>query len=330
MPASFFPRGLPGPCHLILLVFLAVTACDSNAQISYKNMPHHSVQLQLPWYGPGSALLNPAGIGFTNHAFLQVGHFSSVSGKDIHRVYQAAVATGELLPFILAAGLGGYSNGSKIDGSNALRLNRYYAPSIAIATPDGGPLSRSLSIGMAFPIHAFNAFGVVESFAYGADLGIHWSGQNQEFFGRPQLGLAVANLVRPEADLPADMEGYLLPRAYSALLTWTSPGNLAELHAEYQFTVWDSKEHQGRSDRSELRSWGMEVRPWEYLGFVVQRTRNGPVSFGSSVRLVRPAFRAAVHVTHDRFRRVRPSWLQDDGQDEGRGYLVSFFAGMEY
>jgi hypothetical protein len=288
------------------------------------------MQLQLPWHGPGSALLNPAGIGSTNHAFLQVGRFSSVSGKDLHRVYQAAVATGDLLPVLLAAGFGGYSNGSIIDGSNALYLERYYAPSIAIATPDGGLLSRSLSLGMAFPIHAFNAFGVVESFAFGVDLGIHWAGPALERYGRPQLGLAIANLVRPEIDLPADREEYMLPRAYSALLTWTSPGSLAELHAEYQFTAWDPEEGPARSDRSELRSWGVEVRPWEYVGFVLQRTRNGPVSLGSSVRLAHPALRAAIHLAHDRFRRVWPAWLQGIGEDEGRGYLLSFFVGMEY
>jgi hypothetical protein len=264
-----------------------------------------------------------------------LGISSAVSGKGSFLCWQLAGALAEArtgLPVGIAAGFGGWSNNSVIDGSNAVYEESLIFPGLAVAWRPGFAGLASLSLGAAIPIHKYNAFGAVESRSNALDLGLlaGFSPGGSSL----QAGFAYHNVLRPEVRFPDGRGVYKIGEWASISLAWVPPGRWARLHWEWHLPDVRREKLLLHFQEVEVNAWELEWRPRPMVGLKFERTRSGgQSSWGLILRPEQAPLKALyleVNAGHDRFRPSAPAWLFGKAPDEGRGASIglSLGAGM--
>jgi hypothetical protein len=279
-----------------------------------------SSQFMLPWDGPGAATFNPALLSETRRYDARLAFHQSVSGKSEVDFYQGAAR----IYGGLFAGLAYFSNGSAIDGSNAVYETYILTPMIAYCLDSIAGSGYSFAAGIALPKHGFLAFGAVETPASALDMGLSLLWPSMGRAGSLQTGLIVRNLFAGQVTLPDDNPESIQSRYdalrvnYDASILLSGVAGLIDLYAEMNLEEpLDPREGPVRDGIPFFKSLGAAIRPIPMVGFKIERTWLQQWTTGADFRYPVNDFLvlgAEMNLAHDAFL---------SGRDEGRGYLWS-------
>lgn len=322
------------PMHSLLPALL-IAAQASLGQLSYREDGNVSAaQRVLPSTGAAAALSNPAALDETRRLHLQNGEIQSISGKLDRNFIHASVAPLGFIrpdfPFGFALGFAGTWIDSYLDNSNAVYREMTFAPSFALFWHGDRDRLKSVSLGFAFPIQGFNAFGAVKSIGYSLDLGI--LGSVPVGRSRLAMGAALRNLANPEVKLPDGRGYYEVPGWTEASLHWTSPEKRWDLHLEHFISESQATGGPSESEMG-INGWEVEFRPIPLVGVKVERPRAGSLTgFGTVFRPAFASWRTHFELTlgHDKFSIPGMSWLFGETMDEGRGYVFAYSLGAGF
>lgn len=209
--------------------FAILTTLASVALTFAETSPYkpHAYQ-QNDWfseYGENTALyVNPASIAENDQIEVAVGLFQTISGK----AGQEFISAVHPFDYNHSLGLTVFENGSPVDGSSSSYIENAYTLGYAYRLPWFFPngLSNKLAIGVNGTLIQFNAFGVVKSFGFGADVGLSYNPFSTSRWGHLQLGLSLQNALQPTVKLPDNgpsatgNSSYKIPQNLNTSLFW--------------------------------------------------------------------------------------------------------------
>lgn len=308
------------------------------------------MQFLLPWDGPGAALFNPAFLAETQQTYGIAGSYSPTNeGEWLHPVdfsggapfmrIDDLHAMGQLSARImpnLFLGLHWHGSGIAIDGSVAIFEKGTLTPSLAYRIYLGQDQSIPLSLGVAIPTHAFNAFGAVLSNSTSLDLGLLTAIPTRAM-GRFKFGLALQNLIPVEAKLPDNNGSYEVhPWTADASVLWTVPGGELDVFvkagAEKERDCSESCPNRGdfwvglrvgdnRLVNLDIRNYGLEYRPLPWLGLKLEEPWSEQYLVWGSVFRLKPILGIDIEVelnlAHPKLLDPRPDSFREGADDIG-------------
>ncbi len=305
--------------RFVTLTTLVGAALAFAAPSPYK--PH--AYQQNDWfaeYGDNTALyVNPASIAENDQIEVAVGLFQTISGK----AGQEFITAVHPFDYNHSLALSVFENGSAIDGSNAVYLENAYSLGYAYRLPWFFPngLSNKLALGINATLIQFNAFGVIKSFGYGADLGLSYNPFSTSRWGHLQLGLAMQNVLQPKVKLPDGNGEYKIPQNLNTSFFWRGFDYHLELAGSVSMIDFAHVTTEGPGSGKEIVP---TIRATYYLspllGLKIKYTKLGYPVIGATVNVKRVnLFRYLqldLDMSHD----------QLTSQDEGRGFVWNFKA----
>ncbi|HLP40966.1 MAG TPA: tetratricopeptide repeat protein, partial [Fibrobacteria bacterium] len=305
--------------RIFALTTLAGAAFAFGQQVaSYK--PH--AYQQNDWfseYGENTAMyVNPASIAENDQIEVAVGLFQTISGK----AGQEFISAVHPFDYNHSLGFSVFENGSKIDGANSSYIENAYTLGYAMRMPWFLPsgIANKLALGVNATLIQFDAFGVVRSFGYGADIGIGYNPFSTSRWGHLQLGLSVQNILQPKVEL-SEGGTYKIPMNFNGSLFWRGFNNRLELAASGSMIDVRHEKTEGPGSGGELVP---SARATYYLspllGLKVKYTKLGYPVVGATVNVKRVnLFRYLqldLDMSHD----------QLSSQNEERGFVWNFKA----
>lgn len=283
------------------------------AQISFKPYALAGrLEYYLPWKGPAAALLNPASLSETGTVQVDYASSSILATEPGSPFLQVSAA----LPFGISTGIAGQWTSRKLGNWNAVILESVYAPMLALSWPFSPEAENRVAAGAAFPLHHFNAFGAVESFSFGMDIGLLSTNRLPHPFGEVRTGFIIHQLMQPEVSLPDERGAYEIPREFDVSLTWTLADGMVEFHSEFFRLAEDASEGPVTQDEFDIKNFGLEFNPTSWIGFKLERTATGARTIGTIFRydmMSKWRQRLELDLSHDNLNVV----------DEGRGFIAS-------
>jgi hypothetical protein len=304
LPVSAFFRALIAGC---------AAAAPIAAQVSYNpDFAVSQAQRALPADGLAASQFNPAALGESPKVY---GHFG-IAASDLGpflcwQVAGSMMEEGSGLPIRIAAGLGGWSTNLQTDGTNAVSEESRIIPGLAVAWPTGAAGLPFLSLGLAFPIHTYNAFSAIKSRS--VSLGLGMLSEFAPGGSSLQAGIAFHNLMQPMVQFPDGRGQYAIGDWGSVSLAWAPPGRWARLHWEWYLPDVRRENLILHFQDIRVNAWELEWRPHPKAGLKFERTRGGDLSSWGLV--LRPeggrmkAVYLEVNAGHDRLQPSGPAWL---------------------